>query len=294
MPEVNSNRSTSRHWTFATGGQLAGMSVARESRHTLAWDDEGVLYLLDSDGRLIVHVQSPEALAGADISSDGTVIAALSTGGKLSWLDDSLDVRRSDLIRYEPLGVALDSRGWYAAVSAKNARAAVLDCFGRHIGTIRSAHVLEQVVFLAEKPELMAVSAQGLLARYDLRGQPVWRKNLATRIGGFAVDDAGDFVVVAAFAHGLIRFGRRAKPLGSLHPQGTPQRVSLSADGRGMLVASLAKQISLLAPDGEVLWERNIDHAAVDIVLDPLGRTVWCGMADGTIICFDLPRIEVP
>ncbi len=290
MADVTPDTSRNRHWAFATNGQLAGMSVARESRHTLAWDSDGVLYLIDSGGRLIVHVKSPDKLAGAAISGDGNVIAVLSTAGKLSWLDATLDVHRSDQIRYKPLNVELDSRGWYAAVSAKNSRAAVLDCHGRHVGTIRSAHPLEQFQFLAEKPELMAVSAQGLVARYELRGHPVWRENIASRVGGFGVDDAGDLIVVAAFAHGLVRFDRRAHPLGSLHSLEVPWRVSLSADGQRMLVASLSQQISLLSADGEVLWQKKLHQEPIDLMLDPLSRCAWCGTQDGTIACYELPE----
>lgn len=292
MADVTPDSSRTRHWAFATNGQLAGMSIARESRHTLAWDSDGVLYLIDTNGRLIVHVKSPDKLAGAAISGDGSVIAVLSAAGKLSWLDATLDVHRSDQIRYKPLDVALDSRGWYAAVSAKNARAAVLDCHGRHIGTIRSAHPLEQIQFLAEKPELMAVSAQGLVARYELRGHPVWRENIASRVGGFGVDDAGDIIVVAAYAHGLIRFDRRARPLGSLHSVETPWRVSLSADGRTMLVGSLSKQISLLSANGEVRWQKTLIETPVDLMLDPLARYAWCGTEDGTIACYELPELD--
>ncbi len=291
MADENPDSSRKRQWSFATNGRLAGMRVARESRHTLVWDDAGMLYLLDVAGRLIVHVQSPEVLAAAAISSDGNVIVALSSGGKLSWLDASLDVRRSDQIRYDPLDVALDSCGWYAVVSAKNGRAAMLDCHGRHIGTLRSARPLTQLVFLAEKPGLVAVSAQGLVARFELRGQALWQKNIATRIGVLGVDDAGDLIVVAAFAQGLIRYGRRGRPLGSLHTVETPSRVSLSADGRSMLVASLTQQIYLISSDGDVLWEQAIGAAAVDVALDALARSAWCGTEDGQVVCYDLSSL---
>jgi len=292
MADVNPNSSRNRQWSFATGGRLAGMCVARESRHTLAWDDAGVLYLLNATGRVLVHVQSPDALAGAAISGDGNIIVALSTGGKLSWLDASLEVRRSDRIRYDPLNVALDSRGWYAVVSAKNARAAVLDCHGRHIGTIRSARPLTQMIFLTQSTGLMVASEQGLVAQFELRGQARWQKNIATRLGALGIDDSGELIVVAAFAQGLIRYGHRGRPLGSLHTVEMPSRVSLSADGRCMLVASLSQQISLISSDGEVLWEQAIGTTAVEVVLDALARSAWCGTEDGQIVCYDLSHVD--
>jgi len=93
---------------------------------------------------------------------------------------------------------------------------------------------------------------------------------------------------VAAYAQGLIRYGRRGRPLGSLHAVETPSRVSLSADGQRMLVASLSRRISLITSDGDVLWEQPIGTAAVDVVLDALSRSAWCGTEDGQIVCYDL------
>src|SRR5206468_5542369 len=80
-------------WSQLTEAPLAGLALAREAGHILAWDDAHNLYVLDLAGRQILSTRAPVPLCLAAISDDGKQIVVTSRDGDIWWLGDKLAPR---------------------------------------------------------------------------------------------------------------------------------------------------------------------------------------------------------
>ncbi len=278
-----------RRWQLATLAPLTKLRVSPESKHALAVDELQNLYLFDPLGVLAAQTKLDAPIVDAAISGDGRAIVVATFAGKLLWLDRQFQVRRSDQVQ-QPVGVAVDAHGWYAAVALANTTL-VLDCYGRECHRLRSPRPLTHMAFVADSSEIVASSSYGLLARYGLDGEATWSHNLASRVSAAAVDATGKRIALAAFAQGLLRFDGRGEAIGSLQNIEMPSAVDLSADGRWIFTASLRQQLSLLTFLGDVVWQESSDGPIVDVALDPLARWGWYALETGRVGCLDFTPV---
>lgn len=265
-----------------TEAPLAGMALAREARTLIAWDAAQRLYALDRRGALLARRAFDRPLHSADISDDGTTIAALPEGEELWWLEPDLGER----FRYRALpkarAVAIDATGWHAAVAASTAQNVIADCQGRRLAAFRTARPLALLEFSAEDSALVTCGEAGPLAAYDLDGERRWQNQLLGRYEGLALSAGG--VLLAAPSAGLFAFDALGRSRGTLLRAAPPLCVATDFEGARILVGRDTGEASLVDARGEPLWSATFDAPVVSVGLDLLATLAWIGLADGRLV----------
>ncbi|MBX7165016.1 MAG: hypothetical protein K1X74_01585 [Pirellulales bacterium] len=277
MPDA----ATPQRWTL--DGPYHGMAVAREHRWVLAWHRDGRVQLLDSAGAPLAERTLPVAIAAADISDDGRIVAIAAASGKLYWFDRSLTRRRMDTLPAAPRVVALNVDGSHCAVALANGPILLLNCYGQSQGTAPSVRLVDRLLFADEEPALLALSEQGQLSWYEPDGVVRFSSHLALRASDLATTAVPSSLWVAAPALGLLRFDRRGESLPPGPPVAGPAELALSASGDRLLVASLAPELVLLTPGGEVLHREPLPSLPARADMDPLARRAWCLLENGQL-----------
>lgn len=265
------------------------MAVAREAQTALLFDAMGRLLIVDAAGETLAETVLTETPVAADLSDDGRIAVVATRNGRLLWFDRQLQRRRIDTLDAAPAVVALDVDGSHAAVATGEGPMLVLDCYGQTLFKIRSARLVDRLLFLDERPALLAMSEQGHLAWYESDGRVRYASHLAMRLSDIAADERGDLVLVAAPALGLMRVDARGEPtaMTSMRVE-APAELAIAADGAGLLVATLANELVLMTAAGTRVWQETLPGRPARVAMDPLAGRAWCLLEDGRVLSMPL------
>lgn len=274
-------------WTFSTDAPLAWLDYARESREVLAADNSGGIYLIDHRGKVIGLTRGPTPIRGLSWSDNGSGGVALIGQSKLHWFSRQLEF----LDRYElsdtALAVAMDPQGDYVAVSLSTAQTQIFDGPRKPIHRFESLRPFVKLGFVTEWPGLIGVADYGLLSTRTFRGEVVWEDKLWNNAGDIAFTGRGDMVLVACFAHGILRYDEEGAQEGSFQVAGTPSRVACSYKPYRVAVSTLERHLYWMNTDGKLLWATEAPDDIVRIICDPLGKGLICGFQSGQIVRLD-------
>jgi hypothetical protein len=272
---------------------LLGLVLAREAGLLLAWDAGQRLYLWNRLGQLRARLGLHFPIAAAAISDDGSRVlvawergasAPSGAGGELWWLDHDLNLLLDMHLPLRPLAVALEPLGLLAAVSSHDRRTTLLSKHGKPITSIESIRPLHYLRFPSNQACMVGAADFGLIAAFDISGQPLWRHAPVLHAGGLCEAGEGRGWCVAQYSAGVGRYAADGTPL---TPLATPQPcrlVQADFDGTRMLVALEAASLALLKSDGEVISTLALPDNAQTLALGPLGDWGAVGLPDGRIM----------
>lgn len=279
-------------WTNALVNAPRGLGLSREKGWLLVWDDQHWLYVLNQSG----EVQSQRRFAGKLVSAccddDGTSFAAVGSRGQVLWLAPDLMPRWERTMPSKAVAATLDSFGQYLAVSDTKGNLHVFDRLGRLVCQVNSPRPLHHLSFIPAAPFLVGTADFGLVACFDLGGRWVWRDGLVAHVGALAVCGAGDFIQLACYSEEIHGYSLTGQKL-ACPPVGRPCRqVSVSFDGRRMLIAGLPSHLLVLDAAGNCLHSSPLDRQIVAMALAALGDRAYLALDDGALLGLDLRNLS--
>ena len=274
-------------WTFGTEGPLVGLQLAREAGGVLAADETGGLYRLDRRGQFSAVTRVRDPIRAVAFSDDATAATAIVGSSALHRFDGNLQTKWQLDLPDECLTVAMDPFGQYVAVSLASGMNVVYDAQKRRVCQFESIRPLAHIQFLVTESAMIAAADHGLLCCVSLTGERFWQEKIWSNVGGLATAEDGEYIYVAAYAHGVQVFDADGDAVGSYVVDGTIKRVASSYEPYRIVVSTLERQLDLLDPDGEMLWTAPTPADVVGLACDPLGEFVVCGFDDGHVVGLD-------
>lgn len=227
--------------------------------------------------------RSPKPLAGVASADTGERLVAVGGQGEVWWLDERLRPLDEILTGIAPTAVAVDPHGLYAAVAGEGSRLLVVSCTGQVLADAVVGQTLNRLAFVPGAARILGAAEQGHLACHDLHGRLIWKETMYSSIGGMAVDETGDAVLLACYGHGLMRFNGSGRREGAYHVERSPHAVSVDYDGSRILAGTIDGRLLSLNFDGRVLADRPAGDKPLSLAMDALGRFAVVGFADGEV-----------
>src|SRR5205823_4540719 len=116
------------------------------------------------------------------------------------------------------------------------------------------------LAFAAATGRLFGAADYGLVAAFDLTGRCLWRDGLVAHVGALAVVGDGSRLALACFSEGVLSYGGDGAKQGRLAASEPCRLVSLSFDGRLLLVGGLTGRLALLGASGGVVATHQLDR----------------------------------
>ena len=247
-------RSPEVRWAHSTDGPLTATALAKESGDFFAADKTGALCRIDQLGQIaaVSRLSSPiSALAWSDSGSHG--IAIQGSHG-VSRFDRQLRNEWEIELDEKCLAVGIDPYANYSVVSLADSGNLVLDRHYKQVAVFETFRPIKHFQFLTEEVAIIAVAESGTVCCYDIRGRELWDERLWSNSGDIAIAEAGDRLLIASLAHGVVKFSLDGRPKGSLVIEGTVKYIATSYSGKIFFVATIEGKVFRVDIDGEVLW----------------------------------------
>ena len=148
-------------WTVVTDAPLKGMTLAREAGSTFAWDEADQLYRIDPRGEFQSVARAPGRILAGAVSDDGALVALVGEGSRLWILDGDFELVHHRAAIADPVAIAVDPHGRYAAVSSKMN---IVQFYSRHAklaGRFETRQPLSSMLFVPDRPFMVATGAYG-------------------------------------------------------------------------------------------------------------------------------------
>jgi hypothetical protein len=183
------------------------------------------------------------------------------------------------------VAAALDPFGQYLAVADARGSLHILDRHGRLVCRAHSPRPLQHLAF---GPTALVGSADyGLVTCLDLDGRWLWRDGLVVHVGSLAVSGDGQ-ILLACFSEGVLRYDGRGTKQGRLAVPEPCRLVSVSFEGRVVLVGGLNGRLLLMDTVGDIIASQLMERRLVGLALGPLGDTAALALADGPVVWLGL------
>jgi hypothetical protein len=275
-------------WSAALGAP-AGLALAREARHLLAWSPRR-LALFNHAGRIQAEHRPDSPLVAAAAADDGSAFACADEADRVTWFAPDLTATWQTVLAHRPAALALDPLGQYLAVADRKGGLLVFDRKGRRAVTLTCVRPVQFLAFAAELPRLVGAADFGLVTAVEPFGRGwLWQDRPVTHCAGLAVGGGGEPVAVACFSEGVRRYDANGRPLTLPGPNGPCQSVALSYDGKLTVTADLAGRLHGRDPAGGEWFAHVSGQPVTALALAALGERAYAALADGTVLALDLP-----
>jgi hypothetical protein len=273
------------HWSHRRSVAAAGLSLARESGHLLAWDRDRWLTLFDRAGRVQAQSRWPATPVGAVIAEDGSVCAVADRRGTVAWLSRDLTVRWQGTFPDRLTGLATDALGHLLAVADASGRVRFLDGNGTVAREALSPRPIHLLAFVPERPVVMAAADFGLITAVNLsHGEWTWKDNPVTHVAALGCSGDGSAVFAACFSDGVRRYGGTGLAAAAVAVPEPARLAALSYDGRRLLVAGSSDTVYGFNGDGSRRFVQSFGQPIVALALAALGDRLAVGLADGRVL----------
>lgn len=274
-------------WSFAGDAPVVDVRLARETGEVLIADSSGGVYLLDRQGNVLTLTRVPSSVKAVAWCDTGTAGAVLLSPTRLGWLNRRLAVQWTMDLPDAANTVAIDPYGYHVAVSLADGLNLVYNADKKQVCRFETVRPVRHVQFLATEPGLIVAAEYGLLAEYDLDGDPLWSEKLWSNVGDLATTGDGRSIYLAGFAHGVQVFDGTGDGRGSYLLEGIANHVAVSFSPRRILASTIERHLYALDGHGELVWAVQAPDDIAHIACSPLGDWYLCGFAGGRIVRLD-------
>jgi hypothetical protein len=275
-------RSPSLRWSYQTEAPLVTLQLARETGELLVVDASGSLYVLDPDGKLLAMGQGRAAVSNA-VWSDTGAGGVAAVDRKLVWFDRRLRIGDTKELPRPVCGMAMEAHGHFVAVSTEDCFTAIFDENGKRSQRFETIQPLTFIDFFIESPGLVGAGEYDVFLCRDFAGGLLWQEKLWSNVGDMCVSGDGRAILLAAFNHGLQRYDRHGKNIGSYQIGQTVCRVATDYAVRRVAAASMEGEFFWLDSTGGIIWQSKPASEVKRIACDPLGTGCVVGLQSGRI-----------
>jgi hypothetical protein len=282
-------------WSQTVPAPLHGLTLARERDGVLAWDGQDSLFLFNHAGTIQARAPSPTPIAVACGADDGSAYAM---GGAqapvVCWLAPDLAPRWQRSLPQRATAIALEPLGQYVAVADAGGALHLFDRRGHRVWQATTPRPLWHLAFVPEKPILVGAADFGLVLCFGASGECLWRDGLVAHVGALAVSGDGSSILLACFGDGLYRYNVAGPQPQRIPLDGACHLAALSYAGDCLLTAERDHRVRMRAADGTLRDQAGLDGPAIALALGPLGNYGIVGLANGTLLRFDIRSNESP
>lgn len=269
-------------WSWYAKGPIRGCFLMRERQWILAWDDSHTIYVLSASGDLIAQRQAPREIVSVAAADTGEAVVAISRTGQVWWLNSNLEPLLEIDVPFNPLAVAVDSHGYYAAVSTQQGKNFAISRAGKKVMEYETNRPLKFLTFVMETGSILGAAEHGLVTCYNFRGHNEWYSALFSNVGSIATDVHGEVVLLACFQHGVVRYTDGVKE-GAYRYEHSPCLVAMDYEGTRIFAGALEQYLTELSWEGVVRSHRALGHKPSAMSLDPLGRHIVVAYETGEL-----------
>ena len=274
-------------WLFTAETPLKTLCLARETGEVLAGDEAGMLYLLNRQGELIHSTGGFNSLNYLAISENGQAATAVLGNTKLVWLNREGGIVGTKNLSSDILSLAMDPHGYLVAVSLSSNTTSIYRGKRDRLANFTTDRPLNYLNFLATEPKLIGASEYGLMGLYDLQGDELWKQNFSNNMGDLTIRGDGSQIYIAGFNLGIQKFDSFGDREGAIQVEGSPQKISTSYHADKIATATLENHLYWLNEKGKTIWEAKTPTNVCNLICDPAGQWLICGLSTGEIYCFD-------
>lgn len=266
-------------WHVQTAGTLSSLAYSREAGDLFTGNQSGQLSRIDERGQLAAITQLPGKIVALSWSDDGSRGAAIIDDGTVLRLDHNLQVIQT-LTPPEPcLSIAVSPYGNHLAVGLANGTTQIYGERKRRLAHFETIRPLSFLKFCTTEPILFGAADLGLICCHHLKGASIWQQSTWSNVGRMCTTGDGHLLYLASFSHGVQALDGDGQAVGSYILEGTVHRVDTSYESQRLVAATVERSLFWLNASGELLWSTVLNDDVVDVVCDPLGAWVLCGLA---------------
>lgn len=272
-------------WSAALEGSLVALDTADETRWTYAADDSGGVAAFNARGQMQTVSRGFSKIRHLSWSAVGTEGVVCTAERQLHWLNSNLRPDWSRPLSARASGLAISPFADVAVVGLENHHNYVVQRDQTQLSEFNSVRPLSQIAFLAQRPEFIAASADGVICRFNLQGKMLWKLDLMCNVGDLAVSGDGNTILLATFQHGVTILDGRGGRQGSFLVSGAAHRVDTGFAGKLLLLSTMDHDVCLLDIEGDPRWDARTPHPLQAIRTWPLENGAVFGCQCGRIEC---------
>lgn len=285
---AKSHLRVAQNWQRHFDAPVALSRTAAASGDIVAADEDGSLYMLAHDGRVLWSQELPFLPVALGIDHTGEFPAALSADGVLVILDRSGQTLLHRRVVWRP--TSLD-------VSPSGAKVAMIDGAGKVCIFDRataSHEILDEkgryhyVRFTAFGRAALAVGQFGQVMYVGEEDEALWQKDFRCHTRLPATSESGDLLLVPSPHFGIIVLGRDGRDRGLFEVPKGPKCVSVTADGNRIIVINEDNELIIFQADGKVLFRQPFGRGVRHVESNAAGSTLTSVMTAGALEGFSV------
>ncbi len=277
----------SLRWSFLAEAPLICLDHARETGDIFVADASGSAYRLNRTGRLETLTRSLREIRGMAWCDTADAGAALIGPTCLARVNAQFETEWSIDFPCATTAVGIAPFGEIIAVSLDDGTTLLYNSEKKRIARFETMRPLCFLEFLATEASLVAAAETGLLCSRRIDGRKKFDEKLWSNVGDMSAAGDGSIIALAAFNHGVQTYKGDGTNLASYVFEGTVGRVSISFRGERTIAATLERHLYWIDSDGEMLWAATTPDDVCQVICDPLGEWLLCGLADGHVLRLD-------
>ncbi len=305
--DKNKSKQGIRLWSKAIYRDTACIVFSPRDHWTALGFENGEVQLLDGTGKQTWSKVMKAPVVDLGISEFTKTFTLLTSGGELVSHNFSGSPAFDKNMTVTNQGIQIGSR-WTNFETLKdgfllwswNSIVLQLNTLGKKVRVIGLPTPLKEVKFIPKSSQFFVIHDTITVAVYDSIGTHLWETTHPSPIetsGRFACDvsasDSGNMVAIGGYEKGVFLYNLLDRTLKNIELEKPVARVSVSRDGKFLLLADVDGEIFLVSRDVEILWRGRLDSEIVACRLDHNGHRALVMDKSGNLACFEFTEDDV-
>lgn len=275
---------------FRADAELTDVAAMVEVGDVVATDTLGNLYRLDPLLNVKQMHRLPEPARFLAWSAVGHYGVAVMGKNSLIGLDANFKQLWTTAVPFTCTALAIDPFGNYTFVASADRGFLLLDDRGKRIRQIETARPLIRAEFVYDEPVLIAIAEHGLLGAYMVTGKKIWEQTPLSNLGDLSLLQETGHFCVATLNHGIQAFNGKGEQQGTLHLDGTVNRISANYNGKLVMAATVEGQLYRLNQQGEITWFVKPPAPVKKLLTHPVNKSALVALQSNQLLRLEWNR----
>ena len=245
-------------WDFRAKSKILGLHQADRTNHVALFDQEGGVYLLDENGKLLLELGFSKPVKSARVAAFGKVLFILDSMGQVHAFNSKgqnlWKVSTDDFMTC----MDIRSEAQSLAVAGSNGMAVFLNGRGKKMRSIYLTHSVSFIKFSHDLGSLVASSQNGEISFLDSRFRFQWKWNMQTQCGGVDVNCDSSMILLTAFAEGIYACNHNREIIGAYEISGSVISSALCQKGQRVLACNPEGRLHAIRQDGKLEYYLDV------------------------------------